>query len=239
MTAHHKPHNTDHDGRLPVIAAALDNELAPFKRNREIKADYIKTGMGTKNADSQLRKFIGNRKDIRCILSVGLAGALTPELKTGDLVIAENIHNCKDNRPTAELLATARKIHIADFAIYFGTALTVDRIISSPRERRALADKIQDPKVIFMDMESTAVARVCSELSIPFIIIRSISDEFHEDFPIDFNKCLDCHGNISIIRVIIAALRQPSSFTGLVDLRRRSLLCTDHLVRFVETFLSI
>lgn len=44
------------------------------------------------------------------------------------------------------------------------------------------------PKVLWVEMEGAAVAQVCFEYDIPFVVIRTISDVANESSPIDFKE---------------------------------------------------
>lgn len=56
---------------------------------------------------------------------------------------------------------------------------TGDRFISSSTDREELRLKL--PSLLAVDMEGAAVAQVCHEHDIPFVVIRTISDSCDED----------------------------------------------------------
>lgn len=58
------------------------------------------------------------------------------------------------------------------------------------------------PKTLCVEMEGAAVAQVCYEFSIPFVIIRTISDEANQHSTIDFNKFTEKISNIYSIEII-------------------------------------
>ena len=75
---------------------------------------------------------------------------------------------------------------------------------------------------------------MCARRSVPFLIVRSITDLFDEDLPLDFNLCRDSDGRVKSTKVMKAALLNPGSFTGLLELRKRSELCADRMAEFVH-----
>ena len=83
-------------------------------------------------------------------------------------------------------------------------------------------------------MESTAIASVCARRGVPFLIARSITDLLNEDLPLDFNQCRDREGRVNSIKVMKAALLKPGSFSGLLELRKRSELCAERMAEFVR-----
>tara|TARA_B100000809_G_scaffold95005_1_gene93645 strand:+ start:2341 stop:3084 length:744 start_codon:yes stop_codon:yes gene_type:complete len=65
-----------------------------------------------------------------------------------------------------------------------GTILSGDQFISSKEKVAQLKQAI--PDALCVEMEGASVAQVCYEYSIPFSIIRVISDNANNDAPIDF-----------------------------------------------------
>ena len=85
-------------------------------------------------------------------------------------------------------------------------------------------------------MESWAVARVCQESGIPYVIVRCISDVLSEDLPLDFNRFRLPNGNLDDRRIVISALMHPSCIWGLWKLARQLTFCTRKLAEFVDQF---
>ena len=88
--------------------------------------------------------------------------------------------------------------------------------------------------VACVDTESWAIARFCSHLQIPYLIVRSVSDRFDEDLPLDFNRYRRADGDLDPLRIVGAALIRPRLIGGLWNLGRHARLCTRRLVQFVE-----
>jgi hypothetical protein len=87
-------------------------------------------------------------------------------------------------------------------------------------------------------MESAAIAAVCAELQLPYLVVRAISDTFDEDLPVDFNRCRDRDGRVNPRRVMQAALFRPRAFKGLIELKRRADLCASNLAAFIRQLLE-
>lgn len=87
-----------------------------------------------------------------------------------------------------DYLKTKGQIHSSlDFErsnkVHIGLIGTGDRFISGSTDRDALRTAI--PSLLAVDMEGAAVAQVCYEHKIPFVVIRTISDSCDEDAAID------------------------------------------------------
>ena len=72
-------------------------------------------------------------------------------------------------------------------AIYFGTIATGDAFVASERVKKQLIHRFHADAV---EMEGAAVAQVCYQLSVPFIVIRSISDSADHNANLDVDKFL-------------------------------------------------
>jgi nucleoside phosphorylase len=113
-------------------------------------------------------------------VSAGLAGGLDPELKLGDLLIAENYSS-------AALLQSPR-LRLEEMSIYLADVVTAPSIIESQDEREKLAKQTGAAAV---DMETEFIARACAEHGVPMMSLRAISDTVDEPFPAPANVLFD------------------------------------------------
>ncbi len=65
-----------------------------------------------------------------------------------------------------------------------GDIASGDKFFANNNDKLHIAEKL--PGILCVEMEGAAVAQVCHEYKIPFIIIRTISDTADEHSPIDF-----------------------------------------------------
>jgi adenosylhomocysteine nucleosidase len=229
------------EGAVPLlVVAALARELAALGRERPVGVALIETGEGIRNAERAVRSWL-DRRTARAVLGIGFAGALSPSLRAGDLVIAREVRGGdregESFASSTALLSAAGLVRIE--GLHFGTAITVDRIVGEANAKRELAALLARGEIGCVDMESSAVARVCNERGLPFLIVRSITDLLDEDLPIDFNRCRGADGRVSAQRVMRAALARPRSFKGLLELKRSSDLCAERLAAFVRRLLPL
>lgn len=219
-----------------LVVAALSYELKKLNRAVHPGLALLETGEGVANAERQLEAWL-DRNAARAVLSIGFAGALSPSLQAGDLVIANGIRDSKA-QPDPNLLKVAEQAPI-EAPVRFGAALTSHKILWKAESKRALASSLGANEIGFVDMESTAIARVCGGHGAPFLIIRSITDLLDEDLPLDFNQYRNSEGRVDPKRVVKAALLKPAAFKGLFELRRRSKLCAERMAEFVERLVPL
>lgn len=217
-----------------LIIAALKRELNGVARDANSELALLETGEGPRNADRALRDWLNDHR-ARAVINIGLAGGLSDSLTTGDIAIAREIrsHDRRFDATASPLFQAAAGIAGTRTA----TAITVDEIVCKATDKRQLATAFGLSETAWVDMESVAIAAVCDELQIPYLIVRAISDGFDEDLPVDFNRCRDKSGRVSPRKVIQAALIKPRAFKGLIQLKRRADLCADNLASFIRELL--
>jgi adenosylhomocysteine nucleosidase len=218
-----------------LIVAALKRELTVLSRDRRPGLALLVTGEGPHNAERALRAWLDERR-ARAVINIGLAGALSVALQAGDLVIAREIRgpDCRFDTTAAPLFQAAARLA----GVRAGTAITVDEIVCKATDKRRLAGSLGGNEIAWVDMESAAIAAVCDELQMPYLVVRAISDGLDEDLPIDFNRCRDAGGRISSRKVVQAALARPRAFKGLIQLKRRADLCAGNLASFIRRLLK-
>ena len=99
----------------------------------------------------------------------GYGGALLPSLKVGQVVISTNFSS-------ESVLGFLRLLSGFDFASF----CTTDELAGTPEKRDAYA-KATNSQVA--DMETKAVSKIVQERQIPFMAVRSISDEYGQVLP--------------------------------------------------------
>lgn len=216
-----------------AVVAAMKREMAPLRRCCSPHLLLIETGMGQRNADQALQHLF-NRKPVEGVIHVGLAGALSPMLQLGDLVIAKEVRSTRSFDPTPALLAAASQIKLDGVRAFTGTIITQDQLLCRAADKQRLALELAPSTMACVDMESAAVASACTQHQIPFLIVRSISDLLDEDLPVDFNRFRGRSGNLRVGKLVVEAALHPGCLPGLFELRRRSRRCAERLARFVE-----
>ena len=143
----------------------------------------VQTGMGRERAENATH-FVLDHYPVTALISLGFAGALTPDLTIGDVVVCSTMHCAsrfekEDGRleayaADANLLALASSgPRDASTSFLLGTGVTVPRLVSSPQRKQELGHEF---RAQIVDMESYWIARMASARLVPLITIRSISD---------------------------------------------------------------
>lgn len=145
-----------------LIVAATKTELPPVN-------GAIKTGFGKKRTRRTMEKVIENLHP-SLVISVGLVGALVPELKVGDIFIPEAIIDYENPGKRYQIRYPINK---------GGVLVTVPRVFKS-KDKYRLKDMIPDAACV--DMETSAVAEILEPLDIPLLCIKAVSDELDFDF---------------------------------------------------------
>jgi adenosylhomocysteine nucleosidase len=218
---------------LWAVVAAMKREMAPLRRHSSSHLLLVETGIGQHNADRVVRQLFDQRT-VQAVIHVGLAGALSPLLQVGDLVIGKEVQGTHSFEPTPALLAAAAQIKLDGIRACSGTIITQDEILWRASEKQRLALELAPGTIACVDMESAVVALACTQHQIPFLIVRSISDLLDEDLPMDFNRFRDRNDNLRTGKLMVSCALHPGSLLGLLALRRRTRLCAERLARFVE-----
>jgi len=96
------------------------------------------------------------------------------------------IENTMEKEIGKELLS---EFHIKSPKVVVGTIASGDHFIADSSKIQELSNSITNLKCV--EMEGAAVAQVCFEHDIPFIVVRVISDKADETADIDFSKFIN------------------------------------------------
>jgi len=169
----------------------------------DIVVAYSKIGkvFASLTASTMIQKF-----GCDTLLFSGVAGGINPELKIGDLIIADKLcqhdlditafghphgfvpggkvllDTTKELREAAKEVAKENNIKVIE-----GTIATGDQFVHS-NERKEFIQKTFDADAL--EMEGASVAVVCDALNVPFFILRAISDTADGAADIDFDEFL-------------------------------------------------
>ncbi|MEJ5328543.1 MAG: hypothetical protein WHT07_00120 [Desulfobaccales bacterium] len=122
------------------------------------------------------------------LLSIGFAGALTPDLRVGDLVVGEAFYRVEHSGKLAEVPAPPAfralepllaSLHTAKLTAWKGACLAPPALM--PKQLlRTCAAALPCPIV---DLESTALAELAAVRRLHFLALRAISDAAHQEMP--------------------------------------------------------
>lgn len=190
----------------------------------------VLTGMGQERAQVAIRAAFALRPDI-CI-SAGLAGALRPGFRPGDVLAARLVSEAGEPLAVAshrDLLSEARACG-AQVVERFVTSKT---IVAHAEEKRVLGAEADA-----VEMESYAILAEAARHGVPAVAIRAISDAMDFDLPYDFSGADDGQGHIRAGKVIWRVLQRPSGFPALLRLARDCRIGARKLAEFLDVYAS-
>ena len=154
------------------------------------------------------------------VINTGSAGGFVDELAIGDIVISTEVrHHDVDvtafgyeigqmaSQPAAfladeKLMLAANKAvaSLDDVKAIQGLICTGDSFICDPVRTKIMLSNF--PTMAACEMEGAAIAQVCHQFKVPFVVIRSLSDNANNDSPVDFDAYLVKAGRQSALMVI-------------------------------------
>ena len=203
----------------PILERLDDVQEVNYAKNKYYKAKY-------KNIDvvvaySKIGKVFSSLTATTMIelfacdvpLFTGVAGAVNPELKIGDLIVASKLaqHDLditifghphgyvpegsvyveadKDLIALSKMIASEMNVSVKE-----GIIATGDQFIASEEKKQFIAETF---KADALEMEGASVAVVCDALGVPFFILRSISDSADMDAGFNFDEFVESSAKVS------------------------------------------
>jgi adenosylhomocysteine nucleosidase len=214
--------------RKPVaVVAAMRVELAPLLgklKARQVngvalfdleRAVIAVGGIGERCARRAAEVVIDDAQPT-LLLSAGIAGAISPKLKVGDV---GRIREVVD-------VATGRR-----YPTNSGEwVLATSQDVSDSAEKRELLTKY-DADVV--DMEGAAVAQVAKERGLEFGAVKSISDEAGFQMP-PLMRFIDQNGRFDNTRFLLYVALRPKWWPVLARIRTNTAIASTNLCREVE-----
>ncbi|MDO4569408.1 MAG: hypothetical protein Q4D38_03385 [Planctomycetia bacterium] len=173
----------------------------------------------------------------RCVISAGLAGALAPGWRIGDIFCPAEVLSGERRIPiswrvTKDLLPQEFRAR----AQLEGALLTSSNLVCTPREK---ADLYAQTGARGVDMETFATAEVCKELNLPFLSLRAISDTAEDRIPNDIKTLLAQKTKSAQLGATMSLIwRRPGSVKELFQLRQNAIECAVALADTIEFVLN-
>lgn len=158
-------------------------------------------GVGIRRARTGT-SFIIQKFKPRILISAGFGGALSPDLKVGDIVVGESVISLRKNEKK-ELFSD---LPFSKIEYNKGALLTESRFINKPEEKKRL---FKASNALVVDMETWGVVEAALQSGIPVASVRSVSDESHEELP-DMGAIYGNNGEVDIDKASAYFLSDPS-----------------------------
>ncbi|HWA92901.1 MAG TPA: hypothetical protein VG889_22910 [Rhizomicrobium sp.] len=180
-------------------------------------------------ATAMTPKDLDGARDVSAILSVGIAGALAPDLAAGDIVIVERVVTAgeafeTDAKWTARLAAALPDARIGAILGRGAIADTAD--VKAMLHQATGADAV--------DMESHLAAAAARARGVPFAALRTISDRASHGLPPAALTAMNPDGSIALGRVLASVARRPAQIPALIRTGRESAKAFGALARALE-----
>ncbi len=196
---------------LEVILQSLVKERTVQRAGMEFHVGHyadrpvvaVICGVGKVNA-ALCTQILISEFHVQRLINIGVAGGLGPMIQPGDIVIADSLvqHDMDLSPlglPKGQLyrlevfdfktdphlleLATQASAQIPQHKHFVGRIVTGDQFVANPTQAQQL---YQHFDALACEMESASIAQVCYLNQIPFICIRSISDNANTGAHMDF-----------------------------------------------------
>ncbi|MGL5647115.1 MAG: 5'-methylthioadenosine/adenosylhomocysteine nucleosidase [Clostridium sp.] len=165
----------------------------------------VVSGIGKVNAAVCTQILISEYK-VNSVINVGVAGGIGKDIYPGDVVVAENLvqhdvdttvfgdaHGQVPRMDTFDFMCDEELVKLAklscdeikDINTFSGRIVSGDQFIASVDKIKWLESEFN---AIACEMEGASIAHVCYLNTIPFVIIRSISDNANNGAHMDYEK---------------------------------------------------
>lgn len=206
--------------RLGIITGLTTEAQLARRAVKELGLDQqvlvVCAGPGIERAEAAVRGLAKYRFDV--VASFGVAGALTPDLRAGALIVPRLVAGAEG--PTLMVDETLREKLLA---IFGATARGVRLIVSMPTvmsdaqaKKRLAAESGADA----VDMESYGVARAAAGFGLPFVVVRAVADPAERAIPRAAEAGVAADGNVRALPVLMRALLRPREIPEIVRLAR-------------------
>lgn len=171
-----------------------------------VEVALLKSGIGKVSAAMGTTLLLERCKpDV--VINTGSAGGLSPTLKVGDIVVSDEARyhdadvtafgyeygqmaGCPAAFKADEKLVAAAEGCINELKLNAVRGLIVsgDAFINGAEGLAKIRQNF--PQAVAVEMEATAIAHVCHNFSIPFVVVRAISDVADQESHLSFDEFL-------------------------------------------------
>lgn len=169
------------------------------------KVVLVRSGIGKVNS-AICAQILVDDFDVTNIINVGIAGGIGESINPGDVVIADNlIQYDMDTTAFGDKIGQVPRLDCYEFVCdkvmvniakkscsklkelktYTGRIVSGDQFIADVEKTRWL---ISEFDALACEMEGASIGQVCYLNKIPFVVIRSISDNANNGAHMDFKK---------------------------------------------------
>jgi adenosylhomocysteine nucleosidase len=172
-------------------------------------------GIGERQARETARRAFDSMPPAELVIATGVVGALSSDLKPGDLILADRIFASRAEGEGAELVAAsayndlraiASSLSAAGINFSTGRILTSHRVLTTGAEKRRA---YESTGALAVDMESAAIAVEAAARGIPFIVMRAVLDQVDDE--VVGAAMADEHGRVAPLAATAYLVRNPGT----------------------------
>ncbi|MFB3819085.1 MAG: hypothetical protein ACE147_15585, partial [Candidatus Methylomirabilales bacterium] len=188
----------------------------------------IQAGLGPERARAAGRLAAG---PLACgsLWSLGLAGGLDPALRTGDLVLAEQV-GTREGPPSRHPGAPALAAALRGWNVHAGPLVSVDAPVGTPEAKAALR---RATRALAVDMEAAGVAAAAGAAGVPWLALKAVLDPADVAVPPALLAGAGPDGSLRPAAVL-SGLWRPACLVGAWTLGRRSRAALRRLAEALE-----
>ena len=209
----------------PAATVLCTSGLAAEARIARRAGFSVVLGAGDRERTESLIETAAPRAN--CLISFGVAGALSPQLRSGDVIVsAEVVGEGEEWRGEGgfqrRLIDRARAMGAIEGPVFGASQIHATRDSKAQAWRRTGA--------LAVDLESAIVGRIAAAVGIPFIVLRAVADPATRELPPAALIPLAANGMPDLARVLAEIAARPWQIGGLIGLARETRRGLDALV---------
>jgi adenosylhomocysteine nucleosidase len=169
------------------------------------------SGMGPHNAMRAAERLLAC--GVARLANWGVAGALTPDLASGDVLIPDHVCYMRDDPGFATdtgLATQLVELLSASLRVRRGILWSTPQPVATTAEKRALATRSH---ALAVDMEAAPIAAVAARAKLPFVAVKAICDPIDRELPAAMASALEGADRGWSLRMVSAiALGGPATW---------------------------
>ena len=169
------------------------------------------------------------RDSVKGIISIGIAGALSPSLNAGDCVVASAILSEATSHQTDSTWSAHLRQTLPQSVS--GTVAGAEKIAATMEEKSAI---YRETGADAVDMESHVAANFAREHNLPFVALRAISDRADHTLPHAARVAMKPSGGIALGRVLQSVVTRPQQIPALMRTNRETEKAFSALLRCLD-----
>lgn len=210
---------------LRIEASCISSFRMPLNRMMRLCDTSVvwMSGMGDDAARMAATELLD--RGVTALVSFGVAGALDPDLRPGDLIVPESIYTGEalksDEEERLSYPVSADWRHRLLELLPPHLSVTGGSMVASPGVLTTAKAKLElgaATGACAVDMESFAIAEVAARAKVPFIAIRAITDPVEFSPPPVLLHAVQPEGSVKIMMLLMLLFQRRVSIDTLIRL---------------------